>query len=149
MQRCGEHPPPQSEYPTETDGADDGPEQTEPEDVPVPPVFLNIARVTVERLGITAFLHVMEHVAKLNRPESVKMRAVRIPFHFGERVMFPVDRDPLLRREAGGQPNGETERERDARVKLQRLVRGRSVQEDRCAEHRNLCDQGRRGDAPE
>ena len=82
----------------------------------------------------------MEYVAELDRPETVQMRAVWIPLNLGERVVLPVNSDPLFRGHAGGNPQAESEDQRDRRVQVEGFMRGAAMEEDRRAEDRNLRD---------
>ena len=108
-----------------------------------------LARVAIERLRVFRFLDVVEHVAELNRPESVKVRAVRIALHLGERVVLSMDGHPLLGGEPRGQPETHAEHERNGGMQLERLVSGASMEKNRGAEYGDLGYQRGRQQTPE
>ena len=116
-------------------------EQAVPEQGPLPPVVLDVARVALDYIFVLRFLDVVKHVAELNGPESHQHRAVRIAFLVGERVVLPVDRHPFLRRQPRRQPQRKPEHPRDRRVQLERAMRGAAVQVDGGAHDGNLRDE--------
>ena len=65
---------------------------------------------------------------------------MRITLLVGERVVLAVYRDPFLGRYPGGQPQDETERERDGRVQSQSAMGGRPMQVNGGAEDGELGD---------
>src|SRR5215831_5592075 len=104
MQAGGEQSPPESEHQTEQQRADGEPQPSEAEHVPIPPSLVDVARVAFDDLAIVCRSDVVKDVADLHAPEPLEQRAMRIAFLVGERMMLSVDGDPLLRMEAGGQP---------------------------------------------
>jgi hypothetical protein len=79
----------------------------------------------------------------------VKVRAVRVAFHFGERMMLAMHRNPLSPGQSGGEPNRESENEGHGGMELERLVRGASMKINRGAEHRYLRDERRDTQTPQ
>ena len=102
------------------------------------PVVRDVARVPLDDGGVLRFLEVKEHVAELNRPETRQTRAVRIAFFVGEGVVLAMDGDPLLRGQAGRQPQREPEEPGHRRVQRERAVRRGAMQVDGRAEDRHL-----------
>jgi phosphopantetheine adenylyltransferase len=82
----------------------------------------------------------MEYVPELHRPEPAQMRAVRISFDFGERVMLAVHGDPLARAEARRQPYTHAKDEGRRRMQLERFMRRAAMEKDGRAEDGDLRD---------
>jgi hypothetical protein len=65
------------------------------EHVLVPPAFLDVARVAFDDVGVLDLANVVVNVAELHLPEAFELRAVRIAFFVGERVVLAVHGHPL------------------------------------------------------
>ena len=119
-------------------GADRESQQAVPEEHALRPIIRDVARVPLEDGGVLRFLEVEEHVAELNGPETHQMRAVRIAFFVGERVVLAMDGHPLFRGQAGRQPQREPEEPGHGRVQRERAVRRGAMEIDGRAEDRHL-----------
>ena len=104
-----------AEHETEQRDADGEADEAAAEHVLVPPAFFDVARIAFERFGLLDLAHVVVDVAELHLPEAFELRAVRIAFLVGERVMLAMDRHPFLGGQAGGEPQRELERELEPR----------------------------------
>ena len=127
VQSGGEQSPPHAQHITEPGNSNHGTDKAEAERHLVEHVVFDVPRVTVERLGVLRLFQVVKHVAELDRPESVEMRAVRISFRLGEGMMFTMNGDPLARAEAGRDPQAEPEDEGNGWMELERLMSGAAV----------------------
>ena len=77
------------------------------------------------------------------------MRAMGIALHFRERVVLAMHRHPLLRADAGRDPQAEPEDKSDGGMQLEGLVRGAAMEKDGRAEHGDLRHERRCEQAPE
>src|SRR3990167_1984350 len=99
-------------------------------------VRLEITRVLGDDSGVVAErFQVMENVAQLDAPKSFEFRAVGISLLVREGMVLAVHGNPLPGRDAGGDPENESEHPGRSRMQGQCAVRGSAVQVDRSCEY--------------
>ena len=107
-------------------------------DVAFDPIVRRALAVLLDRDAIAAGFPIQLDAAPKYRTDAFDHRAVRIFFSLAFRMVFAMDRDPLLGDHRSGEPDPQAEKVRDDRVEIDTAVRLAAVQIKRHREDGDL-----------
>src|SRR6266849_1722 len=113
MQAGGEQSPADTEEGAEHNDAGSRSDQPVIEQQSVPTIHLDVVGVLLDGFWVASLPHVIEHITQLHGPKALQVWAVWVALLIRKRMVLPVHGHPLLGRQAGGDPQRESEKPRD------------------------------------